>query len=162
MKLTHLDEQGRPRMVDVGDKAVSRRVARATGFIRLQAGTACLIQANRIKKGNVLVTAELAGVQAAKRTASLIPLCHTLLLSHVGVEAALDGDGVRVTAEVKCTGRTGVEMEALTAVSVALLTIYDMCKAVDKSMKIEEIRLVSKTKTAISPSDVQGSESRML
>lgn len=147
MDLTHLDEQGRPRMVDVGDKPISQRMARAEGRIRLQPETLRRIQANLMSKGNVLITAELAGVQAAKQTASLIPLCHTLLLNKVHVEAVAETDGVRVMAEVKCTGQTGVEMEALTAVSVALLTVYDMCKAVDKMMEIGFIRLIEKTKT---------------
>ena len=146
MNLTHIDQHGRPRMVDVGGKSPSHRLARAQGFIRLQARTAKLIRKNQIAKGNVLLTAELAGVQAAKQTASLIPLCHTLVLSNVHVEAAMKPGGVQVTAEVKCTGQTGVEMEALTAVSVALLTIYDMCKAVDKSMEITSIRLLEKSK----------------
>ena len=149
MPLSHMDKQGRPRMVDVGAKPLSHRIARAVGRIRLQPQTIQLIQTSQIAKGNVLTTAELAGVQAAKLTASLIPLCHTLTLSKVHVEAGLDADGARVTAEVRCTGQTGVEMEALTAVSVALLTVYDMCKAVDKTMEITGIRLVEKKKTAV-------------
>ena len=149
MILTHLDEHGRPRMVDVGDKAISHRVATAEGFIRLAPETQRLIEDNQIKKGNVLIVAELAGVQAAKQTAALIPLCHTLLLSKVDVHAALEPGGARVTCEVKCTGQTGVEMEALTGVSVALLTIYDMCKAVDKAMVMEAIRLLAKSKTPV-------------
>ena len=146
MDLTHVDEHGRPRMVDVGGKPPSHRVAKAQGFIALQSKTIELIQKQQIAKGNVLITAELAGVQAAKQTASLIPLCHTLLLSKVHVEAILKPEGIHITSEVKCIGQTGVEMEALTAVSVALLTIYDMCKAVDKSMEISNIRLLEKTK----------------
>jgi cyclic pyranopterin monophosphate synthase len=146
MNLTHIDEHGRPRMVDVGAKPLSHRMARAEGLIRLQSKTIELIRDQRMAKGNVLVTAELAGVQAAKQTASLIPLCHTLLLSKVHVEAVLKPQGIQITSEVKCTGQTGVEMEALTAVSVALLTIYDMCKAVDKSMEISTIRLLEKSK----------------
>ncbi len=146
MALTHLDSSGRPCMVDVGDKAVSRRTARATGLIRLQAATLGLIAAGRMQKGNVLVAAELAGVQAAKQTATLIPLCHTLLLTQVRVEAVIEEIGVRVCSVVKCTGQTGVEMEALMAVNVALLTVYDMCKAVDKTMTLGDIRLVEKTK----------------
>ncbi len=149
MSLSHLDEHGRPRMVDVGGKAVSRRTARATGFIQLQHATIDLIASCRIQKGNVLVTAELAGVQAAKQTAALIPLCHTLMLTQVQVAATLEDAGVRVVSEVRCTGQTGVEMEALTAVSVALLTIYDMCKAVDTTMTLGEIRLVKKTKERV-------------
>ncbi len=133
-------------MVDVSGKPASRRTAKAAGFIRLCPGTVTLIRRSRMKKGNVLLTAELAGVQAAKQTASLIPLCHTLTLSKVCVEAVLKPKGVSVSSEVKCTGQTGVEMEALTAVSVALLTVYDMCKAVDKSMVLSDIRLVEKIK----------------
>ena len=149
MPLSHMDKQGRPRMVDVGGKPLSHRIARASGRIRLQPHTIQLIRANKMGKGNVLTTADLAGVQAAKHTASLIPLCHTLTLSKVHVETVLEAEGARVTAEVRCTGQTGVEMEALTAVSVALLTIYDMCKAVDKTMEISRIRLVEKKKTPV-------------
>ena len=147
MQLTHMDDQNRPRMVDVSDKGITHRVAKATGRITLTPETVSLIADSKIKKGNVLITAELAGVQAGKLTANLIPLCHTLLLSKVSVTAALEADGVAVTSEVKCTGKTGVEMEALTAVSVALLTIYDMCKAVDKNMNIGDITLLEKTKS---------------
>jgi cyclic pyranopterin phosphate synthase len=148
-KLTHVDDQSRPRMVDVTDKPVSYRVARAQGHIDLQAETIGLIKQHGIKKGNVLTVAELAGVQAAKQTPQLIPLCHTLLLSSVHVDAVLNEQGVTVTSEVKCTGQTGVEMEALTAVSVALLTVYDMVKAVDKTMRINDICLLEKTKTSV-------------
>ncbi len=145
-ELSHIDSQGRPRMVDVSDKAVSFRRARATGHIDLQEETVTLISEDRIKKGNVLTTAELAGVQAAKQTAQLIPLCHPLLLTKVQVNATLGPDGVTIESEVKCTGQTGVEMEALTAVSVALLTVYDMCKAVDKIMTMGDVRLLEKMK----------------
>lgn len=148
-ELTHVDDQGQPRMVDVTDKGLSQRVARAQGRIRLQKETLALIEAHRIQKGNVLTIAELAGVQAAKHTATLIPLCHTLLLSQVRVEAVLTDSGVTVTSQIKCTGQTGVEMEALTAVSVALLTVYDMCKAVDQQMEIGDIHLLEKTKTPV-------------
>ena len=148
-KLTHVDDDARPRMVDVTDKPVSYRVARAQGHIDLQGDTIALIKQHGIKKGNVLTVAELAGVQAAKQTPQLIPLCHTLLLSKVQVDAVLTERGVTVTSEVKCTGQTGVEMEALCAVSVALLTVYDMVKAVDKTMRINEIRLLEKTKTPV-------------
>ncbi len=148
-ELTHIDNQGQPRMVDVTDKGLSQRVARAQGQIRLKKETVALIDANRIQKGNVLTIAELAGVQAAKHTATLIPLCHPLLLSKVQVEAVLTGSGVTVTSQVKCTGQTGVEMEALTAVSVALLTVYDMCKAVDQQMEIGDIHLLEKTKEPV-------------
>ncbi len=146
MKLTHMDSRGRPRMVNVGHKPVSRRMARAEGFIRLQPATVRLIRGGGMAKGNVLATAELAGIQAAKQTAWLIPLCHPLPLAHVRVDACLEEAGVRVTATVHCIERTGVEMEALTAVAIALLTVYDMCKAADKTMSLEGIRLLRKTK----------------
>lgn len=148
-ELTHLGADDRPSMVDVGDKPPSYRLAEATGQITLTPQTIALIDENKIKKGNVLITAELAGVQAAKQTAFLIPLCHTLLLTSVQVKAQLTDKGVVVDACVKCTGQTGVEMEALTAVSVALLTIYDMCKAVDKTMEITGITLLKKTKELV-------------
>ena len=146
MELTHINNN-RPAMVDVSDKPSSHRIAKAKGFIKLNKETIKLINENHIKKGNVLVTAELAGVQAAKKTFELIPLCHLLVLSHVRVYSEIVEDGIKIKSEVKCTGQTGVEMEALTAVSVALLTIYDMCKAVDKNMQIGEIVLTEKTKT---------------
>ncbi len=148
-KLTHIGNDNRPGMVDVGDKPVSVRIAKAKGFITLNTETLKQISDNKMKKGNVLITAELAGVQAAKRTSDLIPLCHTLMISKADVKATLVDDGVEVCSEVKCSGQTGVEMEALTAVSIALLAIYDMCKAVDKNMKICGIKLISKTKTKI-------------
>ena len=144
--LSHIAEDGSARMVDVSAKPVSAREAVAAGHITLQPKTLALISENKIAKGNVFATARIAAVQAAKKTSELIPLCHGLNLSHVEVEIA----SVEVGVEVKCTARTvaqtGVEMEALTGVSVALLTIYDMCKAVDKEMQISEIRLLSKTK----------------
>ncbi len=143
---SHTDSSGRARMVDVGSKADQLRVAVATGFIRLQAETISLIMENLIKKGDVLTVAEIAGVQAAKQTAALIPLCHNINLTSVRVTAELEVHGAVITAEVRSTGPTGVEMEALTGVAVALLTIYDMCKAVDKSMVIEAVRLIEKTK----------------
>jgi cyclic pyranopterin phosphate synthase len=145
-RLSHTDETGRPRMVDVSAKPESRRRARATGLIRLQPATMRLIRANRIQKGNVLTVAELAGIQAAKQTWQLIPLCHQLRLSSVRVQAGLESKGVRVTSEIACTERTGVEMEALLATSTALLAVYDMCKAVDRNMVIEAVRLLEKTK----------------
>jgi cyclic pyranopterin phosphate synthase len=147
-KLSHVDRQGRPRMVDVSAKPESHRLARATGLIRLQASTLRLIARNQIQKGNVLGIAELAGIQAAKQTWQLIPLCHQLRLSKVHVQAELGSKGVRITSEVVCTERTGVEMEALLATTTALLTIYDMCKAVDRRMIIESVRLIEKTKSA--------------
>lgn len=145
-KLSHLDEENRPVMVDVGDKKSQCRTAKAKGHITLEKSTIDLIKENKIKKGNVLITAELAGVQAAKRTFELIPLCHLLSLTKVDVKATLSETGVEITCEARCIGQTGVEMEALTGVSVGLLTIYDMCKAVDKKMVIGEIVLMEKEK----------------
>lgn len=148
-KLTHTDSQGSARMVDVGDKQVQLRVAKASGEISLSAETMQLISQNLLKKGDVLTIAEIAGIQAAKRTAELIPLCHNILLNKILVTASLNSNGVTINSEVRCSGTTGVEMEALTAVSVGLLTVYDMCKAVDKTMVIGEIKLIEKTKTNI-------------
>jgi len=148
-KLSHIDEKGRANMVDVGHKPMQVRIAKARGKIFIDSTALELIRTSSIKKGDVLTVAEIAGIQAAKNTASLIPLCHTLLLTKVDVKAELEQDGVRINSLVKTTGQTGVEMEALTAVSVALLTIYDMCKAVDKGMRIGEITLVEKTKSDI-------------
>jgi cyclic pyranopterin phosphate synthase len=148
-KMTHIDDQQRPRMVDVSSKAVSHRVATASGWIALRPATVRLIKGNKMAKGNVLLTAELAGVQAAKQTSGLIPLCHLLPLSKVAVTAELRRNGIFVKSEVKCTGQTGVEMEALTAVTVALLTVYDMCKAVDKTMLLSDIHLLKKTKQPV-------------
>ncbi len=148
-KLSHIDETGRANMVDVGHKPMQLRVAKAEGKIFVNPETLDLINSNMIKKGDVLSVAEIAGIQGAKNTSSLIPLCHPLLLSKVEVKATVERDGVAVEATVKTTGQTGVEMEALTGVSVALLTIYDMCKAVDKAMKIGEITLIEKTKVDI-------------
>lgn len=146
MTLSHLDAEGRPRMVDVGAKAVTERTAVAEGTIRMTAEALAQIERNAGPKGDVLTTAELAGVMAAKRTAELIPLCHPLPLDHVVVEASPDPElpGVRVRAAVRATARTGVEMEALTAAAVALLTVYDMVKAADRGMEIGEIRLLEK------------------
>jgi len=146
-KLTHTDSQGNARMVDVGDKQVQLRVAKASGNILLSNETVNLIKQNLIKKGDVLTVSEIAGIQAAKRASELIPLCHNIVLNKVLVKAILTDSGVTINSEVRCTGITGVEMEALTAVSVALLTIYDMCKAADKTMVIGEIKLIEKTKT---------------
>lgn len=145
-ELTHVDDAGRARMVDVGEKTPQRRTARAEGSISLAADTLRLIRENRMKKGDVLAVAQVAGIQAAKRTAELIPLCHTLALEKVDVQLSLGDEGVTAVSEVRCTGKTGVEMEALTAVSVALLAVYDMCKAVDAGMRIGEIRLIEKVK----------------
>jgi cyclic pyranopterin phosphate synthase len=143
-ELTHLDEKGRLRMVDVGAKRKTRRVARARGEIRMRPETARLIAQNKAAKGNVLEAARLAGIMAAKRTGELIPLCHPLNLTSVEVDFAVGEDRVEVEAEARVEERTGVEMEALTAASIALLTIYDMCKAVDRGMVISQIRLMEK------------------
>ena len=147
-KLTHIDARGEARMVDVSAKPVSRREAVARGEIRLQKATLKLIHENAVGKGNVLAAARLAGIMAAKKTGELIPLCHPLPLSHCEVKLVVprSRDRIIITASVKITAQTGVEMEALTAVSVAALTIYDMCKAVDKTMRITDVKLISKTK----------------
>jgi len=145
-EFSHVDAQGRARMVDVSAKSPVHRLARASGSIALGAETLALIAANNVKKGDVLAVAQLAGIQAAKRTSDLIPLCHPLQLSQVDVQAELTKSGVKVVSTVQCIDRTGVEMEALTAVSVALLTVYDMCKAVDKNMRISDILLEAKHK----------------
>ncbi len=144
--LTHLDETGRARMVDVGAKADTERLAIARGEIVMKPATLALIRAGQIKKGDVLTIAQIAGIQAAKRTSELIPLCHPLPLTKIDVDLSLDESlpGVQITAAAKTIGKTGVEMEALTAVSVAALTIYDMAKAAEKTMKIQNIRLVEK------------------
>ncbi|MBS0661078.1 MAG: cyclic pyranopterin monophosphate synthase MoaC [Verrucomicrobia bacterium] len=144
---THVGPDGSARMVDVSGKPVSVRDALAEGFIALQPRTLELIAADEIAKGDVLGTARLAGITATKRTSDLIPLCHTLLLDHAEVGFEPQADGIRITCRVRTIGRTGAEMEALTGVSLAALTIYDMCKAVDKTMVIRDVRLVSKTKT---------------
>ncbi len=144
-ELTHLDAAGAARMVDVGAKDDTVREAVATGRIGMSAEAARAIAEGAVKKGDVLAVARVAGIMAAKKTAELIPLCHPLPLSRVDIALAPDASGVTVTATCACTGKTGVEMEALTAASVALLTIYDMAKAIDKSMTIESVQLVSKT-----------------
>jgi cyclic pyranopterin phosphate synthase len=145
-KLTHLDQHGRARMVDVGAKPDTERTAIAKGEIRMKQATLDLIRAGQIKKGDVLTVAQIAGISASKRTSELIPLCHPLPLTKVDVDLALDDSlpGVTITATAKTIGKTGVEMEALTAVSVAALTIYDMAKAAEKTMHIQNIRLVEK------------------
>jgi cyclic pyranopterin phosphate synthase len=148
-KLTHLDESGAASMVDVSDKPISRREAIASAFIRLGAETLELIAENGLKKGDVLGVARIAGISAAKQTQHLIPLCHQLPLSKVGVEFEIRDDGVLVTCTARTTAQTGVEMEALTGAGIAALTIYDMCKAVDKVMVIEEVKLLEKTKEPI-------------
>jgi cyclic pyranopterin monophosphate synthase len=146
-QLTHLAESGRADMVDVGDKEITSRTARASGAVRMAAQTLQLILAGDAKKGDVIGTARIAGIMAAKRTAELIPLCHPLGLTKVSVEIMPDTDlpGLRVSAEARVEGKTGVEMEALTAVSVACLTVYDMAKAADRSMTISDIRLEQKS-----------------
>jgi cyclic pyranopterin monophosphate synthase len=145
-KLTHLDDTGRAHMVDVGDKPDTERLAVAKGEVLMKKETFDLIRAGEIKKGDVLTVAQIAGIAAAKRTSDLIPLCHPLPITHIDVILALDDalPGVTITATVKTTGKTGVEMEALTAVSVAALTVYDMAKAAEKTMKIQNIRLIEK------------------
>lgn len=143
---SHINKDGKANMVDVANKPDQTRIAKATGFIKLQAETLKLIHENEIKKGDVITIAEIAGIQAAKETSRLIPLCHGLLITKIEVKGIVEPDGVRVNSMVKCLGKTGVEMEALTAVNIALLTIYDMCKAVDKNMLMEDIYLVSKEK----------------
>ena len=146
-KLSHIDDKGKPKMVDVSGKADTLREAVAKGEVRMKAATLALIKGGDISKGDVLTVAQLAGVMAAKQTPHLIPLCHPLLLNEIKVELDIDEkrNAVLITATVKNTGKTGVEMEALTAVSVAALTIYDMCKAVDRAMRIEAVRLVKKS-----------------
>lgn len=143
--LTHLDETGAARMVDVAGKAVTRREAVAEGRIAMSAEAAAAIRAGSVAKGDVLATARIAGIMAAKKTAELIPLCHPLPLTRVAVDLAPDDSGITVTATAATEGKTGVEMEALTAASVALLTLYDMAKALDKAMVISGVRLLSKT-----------------
>lgn len=143
-KLTHLDDEGRLKMVDVGDKERTARVASVRGEICMQPTTAALIAQNRVAKGNVLEAARLAGIMAAKRTGDLIPLCHPLNITAVDIEFTLKSDRVQVETQVRIDDRTGVEMEALTAATIALLTIYDMCKGVDKDMVISEVRLMEK------------------
>ena len=147
MTLSHVGPDGKARMVDVGEKAVTRRVATAEGRVRMSAEAFDLIRRNAVAKGDVLAVARLAGIQAAKRTAELVPLCHPLALEQIEVEPVLDESlpGVRVTATARIEGKTGVEMEALTAVAVACLTIYDMTKAVDRGMSIESVRLLQKS-----------------
>ena len=142
--LTHLDAQGNARMVDVGGKAATQRVAIASGRIRMSAEALAAIRDGDVPKGDVLAAARIAGIMAAKKTAELIPLCHPLALDTVGVDFSFEDGALRVSATAALTGKTGVEMEALTAASVALLTIYDMAKALDKGMVIEDLRLIEK------------------
>ena len=142
--LTHFDAGGGAHMVDVSDKDITARIAVATGLVRMSSATLAHVTQGTAKKGDVLGVARLAGIMGAKKTADLIPLCHPLPLSKVALDLTIEGDGVRVTATCKTTGQTGVEVEALTAVSVACLTIYDMLKAVQKDMSIEDIHLTLK------------------
>ena len=146
-KLSHLNERGEARMVDVSDKETTHRTARAQGFVAMMADTLALVEKGGAKKGDVLATARIAGIMAAKRCSELIPLCHPLPVTKATVDFELRHSpvGIHVTAEVRCTGQTGVEMEALTAVSVACLTIYDMLKAAEKGMEIRDIRLLEKS-----------------
>jgi len=144
--LSHIDDKGKAKMVDVSNKEDQLRIAKAEGFIRLNMHTVKLIKENGMKKGDVLTVAQIAGIQGGKQTSQLIPLCHPLQISKIKVETTLEDEGIRVKSDARCIGKTGVEMEALTAVSIALLTIYDMCKAVDKEMAIEDIHLIEKVK----------------
>ncbi len=147
MSLTHTNDEGKASMVDVGDKNVTRREARAEGFVVMKAETLALVADNGLKKGDVLAVARIAGIQAAKQCGNLIPLCHPLMLNFIGVEFELEPEQNRIRIETCCrlSGKTGVEMEALAAASVAALTIYDMCKAVDKDMCIEGVRVLEKS-----------------
>jgi len=145
MSLTHTDKEGRAKMVDVGDKPVTTRTATASGFVRMAAATLEAIREHRTPKGDPLEVARVAGIMAAKRTSELIPLCHNLPLTQADVQLDLEADGIAITATARTDGKTGVEMEALTAASAAALTLYDMCKAIDKAMVITNIRLESKT-----------------
>lgn len=144
-KLTHLDTEGSARMVDVSSKAVTAREATASGRITMSAEALAAIKAGSVKKGDVLAVARVAGIMAAKKTADLIPLCHPLPISGVTLDLAFEDDAIRATATVRTTHNTGVEMEALTAISVALLTIYDMAKALDRTMTIGDVRLLAKS-----------------
>ncbi len=147
--LTHTDDKGKANMVDVGNKPDQIRIAKAQGKIILNPETVKLIRENQMKKGDVLTIAEIAGIQGGKRTSELIPLCHPLSITKMDVKAELIDEGVIVNSMAKCIGKTGIEMEALTAVNIALLTVYDMCKAVDKSMEIGDIKLMEKTKSSL-------------
>jgi len=145
-EFTHINDKGEASMVDISSKEPQRRSATAEGFIYLQKTTMDLISDNQMKKGDVISTARIAGIQGAKQTATLIPLCHQLLTEKISVDFTMEDEGIRVSTFVRCTGKTGIEIEAITAASVALLTVYDMCKAVDKTMVISDIKLLSKKK----------------
>lgn len=149
MALTHVGPGGEARMVDIGGKPISRRTALASGRIRLAPATLELIRTNQMAKGDVLSAARLAGIMAGKKTAELIPLCHNIPIEKIEVRLTLQADGVFIEGEAACEAKTGIEMEALAAVAVAALTVYDMCKAVDKTMSIEDIKLIRKTKDAV-------------
>jgi cyclic pyranopterin phosphate synthase len=148
-RLTHIDNDGRAQMVDISAKPTSHRTAIAKGKIKLNRKTLDLISKNQIAKGNAFATARLAGIQAAKQTPHLIPLCHTIPLSDVKIDIVSVRDGAEVTCTARTVAQTGIEMEALTGVAIALLTIYDMCKAIDKEMQISDVRLVKKTKRLV-------------
>lgn len=148
-EFSHLDKDGRVVMVDVSDKGLSLREARASGVIRLSPNVISMINDGNIKKGNVLTTAKIAGIMAAKSTQSVIPLCHQINLTSVNIEFTVNTDNILIESTVKCADKTGAEMEALHAVTVAALTIYDMCKAVDKNMIIDEVKLCSKSKQSV-------------
>jgi cyclic pyranopterin phosphate synthase len=145
-KLSHINERGKATMVDVGHKQDQFRTAKAEGKIKLNPETIKMIRENQMKKGDVLTVAEIAGIQGGKKTSDLIPLCHPLQITKLDVKTNIENDGVVVTGVAICAGKTGIEMEALTAVTIALLTIYDMCKAVDKCMEIGDVKLIEKTK----------------
>jgi len=145
-RLTHFDSTGKAVMVDIGSKEIQQRSAKASGHIRLSVETLKLVEENLVKKGDVLTVAQIAGINAAKETSALIPLCHNIVLDNVKLDLHPDETGIAAESEIHCTGRTGAEMEALTAVCVALLTVYDMCKAVDKMMVIDRIMVTEKTK----------------
>lgn len=149
MKFSHLDDEGSARMVDVGEKNIIRRTAKAGGYVSMSPETVELLRDKALPKGDALNTARIAGVMAAKKTSDLIPLCHGINMTSVDVDFEVEEEGISIVATARASDRTGVEMEALTAVSVAALTIYDMCKAVDKGMEIGEIRLVEKTKEGV-------------
>ncbi len=144
MNLSHIDEDGNARMVDVSQKKISKRVAIAEGYVHMKRETISMIKTGTAKKGNVLTTAKIAGIMAAKKTSELIPLCHNISLDHVDVNFEIIEDHVKITSAVTCSAKTGAEMEALTAVTVAALTIYDMCKAVDRAIVIKDICLLEK------------------
>lgn len=148
-KLTHIDESGNANMVDVSNKDIVKRTAEASGKIYLSKETLKLIEENNIKKGDVISVARIAGIMGAKHTSDLIPLCHNINIEKVSLDFTLEEDGIRIKSYCRCSYKTGIEMEALTAVNVAALTIWDMCKAVDKNMKISDITLLSKTKEEI-------------